>query len=61
MNTPQLQYNPKSKAGAIFAFLLIGGPIIILTGLLMAIFGSEFFGIDFMALPVLWAGIHFRL
>lgn len=61
MNAPQLQYNPKNKAGAIFAFLLVGGPILILTGLLMAIFGSEFFGIDFLALPVLWAGIHFRL
>ncbi|MDX5934952.1 hypothetical protein [Acidithiobacillus thiooxidans] len=59
--TPQLQYTAKSRKGAIIAALLVGGPIIFLAGLLVAIFGSKFFGLDFMGLPVLWAGIYFRM
>lgn len=61
MNTPQMQYTAKSKRGAIITALVVGGPVFLLAILLAGIFGGEFFGFDFVFLPLLWAGTYFRL
>lgn len=58
---PNMQYSAKNKKGAIVTALIVFGPILALTMLLIGIFGSEFFGLDVLALPLLWAGAYFRL
>lgn len=58
---PQMQYSAKNKKGAIITALVVGGPVLVLALLLIGIFGSEFFGLDVLALPILWAGVYYRL
>lgn len=61
MSTSQVQYTARSRKRALITVLLLGGPTIITAGVLIAVSGSKFLGFDFVGLPILWAGIYFRM